>query len=106
MFEENKHWSEYVKGQMTDSFDNYGVAHLVEMTEAIEAIGSNLNGESVIPFIKSLDAYFENAELTEELAKHFIGSWLQVVKSCAKDDKEWNDDTISFLKEAVKWMEE
>lgn len=106
MFEENKNWFEYCKDEKIETQTVFGTPAEVEMQDAIYSMFNDINDNGkAIKFIKAFDAVHEDIDVTEALAKHFVGSWLQVVKSFTKDDKEWFDETVKFMRDAADWVE-
>lgn len=106
MFEENKNYSEYVKDKSVFMNSAFG-AQEVRLVDIVESISEGIpNDRDFLLLIQSLDAITQDAEFTENLAKRIIGSWLNVVKSCAKEDKEWCAETKEFLNSCIGFLED
>ena len=110
MFEDNKYFADYLEGVNIEVSDTIGRLHEAPLSAVVEDFCINVIGdvdhETVVKVIKTIDAYYEDAGVTEDSAKALVGSWLQVVKIQKSDDKEWFDETNKFLRDCIDYLEE
>jgi len=110
MFDKNKFFGDYVEGISVDIPDTVGRCHNTPLSWVVQhqcsKMLANVDGDGIVKYIKAVDAYYEDSDITENTAKALVGSWLQVVKHSKEDDPEWHKETKQFLEDAIKWLDD
>lgn len=74
------------------------------MSDVVESIdGMCHNYEDAKALMFALDAIKVDADFTEDVAKHFVGSWLQCYDF--NEDEEYKKEVVKWLKNCIDYVE-
>lgn len=85
---------------MKSSGDFLSLVVQVDLSDVVESLSRNTDHDNVVELVDAIDKSFEDWEVTEAIAKHFVKE-MQGLKEDPQDLQDW----IQFLKDQLKELE-